>query len=286
MLVRCPITQKPNFQCCGLLVFLLFGLLMALDLNAQIPDKSAGKSFFKSNLINIEAAANETFRYNTTLHNGTSQAKIYELNAQVPDGWSATLKTAGSQVTSVNVEAGSSQEVTVELNARPDSKPSKYSILVTAIAQSDSLKLNLEAVLKGAYGLELTTASGRLSDELTEGSTKEIHLIVRNKATLPLENLELTAQAPQNWDIVFEPSKITLLDPSKTVDVKATLRVPQKTVAGDYVASFTAKNANTDTSATFRMTVKTSILSGWIGIMIILLAIALVFYLIRKYGRR
>lgn len=286
MSVFYPITKKYNVQFRGLLVLFLSGLLTTTHLSAQNPDKSGQKSSFKSSLVNVEATASETFRYNTVLLNGTSEAKIYELKAQLPDGWAVTFRTMGSQVTSVNVEAGKSQEVTVELNARPDSKPSKYNVLVTATAASDSLNLDLQAVLKGAYGIELTTPTGRLSEELTEDSMKEIHLIVRNTATLPLENVELSAQAPSQWEVSFEPSKIDRLDPFKTFEVKAKVKVPDKTIAGDYVTTLTAKNTSATANAAFRMTVKTSVLSGWIGILVILSAIGVVYYLIRKYGRR
>ena len=286
MSVLYPITKKYHVQFYGALVIFLSGLLITTRLSAQIPNKSGEKSSFKSSLVNVEATASETFRYNAVLFNGTSEAKIYELQAQLPDGWSVTFRTMGSQVTSVNVEGGKSQEVTVELNARPDSKPAKYKIPVTAVSAGDRLEISLEAVLKGAYGVELTTPTGRLSDDVTEGSMKEIHLIVRNTATLPLENVELSAQAPSHWDVTFEPAKIDRLDPLKAIDVKATVKVPDKTIAGDYVTTFTAKNANATANAAFRMTVKTSVLSGWIGMLVILLAISLVYYLIRKYGRR
>ncbi|PWJ54720.1 alpha-galactosidase-like protein [Dyadobacter jejuensis] len=286
MTTICPNSKKYNLQFYGLLVFFISGLLTTTHLFAQVPNATGGTSSFKANLMNIEATANETFRYNTVLYNGTSETKIYQLQAQVPDGWSVTYMTMGSPVTSVSVEAKKSQDVTIELKARPDSKPSKYSVLVTATSASDSLTLNLEAALKGAYGIELTTPTGRLSDELTEGSTKEIHLVVRNSATLPLENVELTAQSPSHWDVTFEPSKIDRLDPNKTVDVKAKVKVPDKTIAGDYITTFTAKNTNASANSTFRITVKTSLLSGWIGIIVILLSIGLVYSLIRKYGRR
>jgi len=286
MSVFYPITKKYHVQFCGLLMIFLSGLLSTTTLSAQTPAKSGEKSSFKSSLVNVEAAATETFRYNAVLLNATSEAKIYELQAQLPDGWSVTFRAMGSPVTSVNVEGGKSQEVTVELNARPDSKPSKYNILVTAVSAGDRLELNLEAVLRGSYGIELTTPTGRLSDELTEGSMKEIHFVVKNSATLPLENVELSAQAPSQWDVTFEPSKIDRLDPLKAVDVTAKMKVPEKTIAGDYVTTFTAKNANATANAVFRMTVKTSALSGWIGMLVILLAMGLVYYLIRKYGRR
>ena len=62
--------------------------------------------------------------------------------------------------------------------------------------------------------------------------------------------------------------------------------MPEKTIAGDYVANFTAKNANDQKELSFRILVKTSLLSGWIGIVLTLGAIGLVYCVIRKYGRR
>ncbi|MGN6353632.1 MAG: COG1470 family protein, partial [Parafilimonas sp.] len=113
-----------------------------------------------------------------------------------------------------------------------------------------------------------------------------IHLVVTNTGTIPLKEIDLSAQTPAKWQASFEPSKIAQVEPGKTADVTATLIVPDKTIAGDYVTVFTAKNSNASSDATFRMTVKTSILSGWIGIIVILLAVFLVYRLISKYGRR
>src|SRR5690606_33381250 len=107
-----------------------------------------------------------------------------------------------------------------------------------------------------------------------------------NTGTLPLTDVELSAQNPSRWETTFEPSKIKEIEPGKSVDVTASLKVPDKTIAGDYVTTITAKNSNSTSQLSFRMTVKTSLLSGWIGVLVILAAIGLVYYLIRKYGRR
>lgn len=243
-------------------------------------------SGFTSRLLNIEAASNETFRYNAQLHNGTNQSHLYELKARLPEGWNLAFKVDGMQISSFNLDSNKTQDIAIEINAAPQVKPGKYAIPVTATAGSDTVRLNLEAVVKGSYGLELTTPNGRLSDEVTEGSHKEIHLVVKNTGSLTLDNLELSAQAPSKWDATFVPAKIEHLEAGKTQDVVATLNVPNKTIAGDYVTTFNAKNNSSNATASFRITVETSLLSGWIGLLVILLAIGIVWYLIRKYGRR
>lgn len=264
----------------------LFLSLVNIVQAQQSPPKPTGKSTFTAKLINIEAASNETFRYNSSLFNGASQSRVYDLSATLPDGWLIAFKVDGSQLTSLNLDAGKTQDVSIEINPPSGAKPGKVSIPVKAVSSTDTLLLNLEAVVKGSYGVELTTPDGRLSTEVTSGGHTQIHFVVKNTGTIPLTALELSAQAPTKWDATFEPAKIDQLDPGKTADVTANITVPDKTIAGDYATTFNVKNLNANAQAAFRMVVKTSVLSGWLGILVILIAIGLVYYLIRKYGRR
>jgi len=250
------------------------------------PPARARTSTFTARLINLEATSRETFRYNASLYNGRNHAAIFEFNAQVPAGWNTTFRVDGMQVTSFRLDSSRTQDVSIEIVPSPAVQPGKYNIPVTAIAEGDTVLLALEAVVKGTYTVELTTPDGRLSDEITEGSRKPIHLTIKNTGSLPLDGLELSAQSPPKWDATFEPAKIERLEAGKSVDIIATLHVPDKTIAGDYVTNFSVKNANATGNATFRMTVTTSWLAGWLGVLVILLAVGVIYYLIRKYGRR
>jgi len=284
------LTKSSLTHLCARFRPLLFSLsLVAVQQAAYAQNPTAstnGPSGFTARLVNIEAATNETFRYNTSLHNGSGKPGIFEFKTNLPIGWIISYKVDGSQVTSLNMEPGTTRDVSIEVNATASTAPGKYKIPVKAIANTDTLSLNLEAVVKGSYGITLTTPTGKLSEELTSGSHKEINLEIKNSGTLPLNDIELSSQLPTNWEASFEPAKIKQLEPGKTVTVIAKLKVPDKTIAGDYAATFTATNSNGNSQAAFRMVVTTSLLSGWIGILVILLAISLVYYLIRKYGRR
>ena len=266
------------------IVFSLF--LMAFSVFAAFARQEAGGSTFTVRLMNLEAEAKDPFRFNATLRNGSGETQVYALKASVPDGWNALFRAEGSQVAGLKVEDGNTQDISIELKAAPLSTPGKYEIPVTAISDTDTLKLDLEAVVKGNHQVEVTTPSGRLSDDITEGKSKRIVLTIRNTGTLPLEELELSAQSPSQWNATFEPAQIQRLEAGQSQEISATLSVPDKTIAGDYLTTFTARNDQANADATFRMTVKTSLLSGWIGILVILAALGMVYYLIRKYGRR
>ncbi|MBC9932748.1 hypothetical protein ICL07_20345 [Chitinophaga qingshengii] len=260
-----------------------FCLALALGAHAQ---KGKGKSAFSARLVNIESTAKEPFRYNLSLSNGSGHTELYGLRADAPEGWMVAFRAEGTQVAGLRLDSGRTQDISLEITAAPSVKPGKYNIPVVAISQADTLHADVEAVVKGSYSVELTTPTGRLSDDITEGRSRQVQLTVKNTGTLPLEALELSAQAPASWSAVFEPAKIDHLDAGKEQQVTVTLGVPDKTIAGDYVTNFTVRNNNVNSNAAFRMTVKTSMLAGWIGTLVILLSLGIVYYLIRKYGRR
>jgi uncharacterized membrane protein len=256
------------------------------SLYAQKGNNKPTTSYLTARLMNIEQTAKNPFRYSATLHNGTGQTQTYQLEALLPDGWLIAFKAEGSEVSSLTLDSGKTSNISLEIYASPEVKPAKYEIPVTAFSALDKLSLKLEAVVKGTYAAEISTPTGLLSDEVTEGDDKVLQLTVTNTGTLPLSGLTLSDEAPAKWTVTFDPSKLQRLDPGKTQTVNATVKVPDKTIAGDYATKFTVRNSYTNADTTFRLTVVTSLLSGWIGILIIILALGLVYYLIRKYGRR
>jgi uncharacterized membrane protein len=263
----------------------LFLFLFAICFQPH-PVEAGNGSSLTARLVNIESEAKTPFRYSASLYNGSAKEQVFDLQAGLPSGWNVLFRAEGNQVTALKVDPDKTLEVSIEIVASPLTKPGKYKIPVTAVSATESLNLELEAVVKGNYDLQLTTPTGRLSDEITEGKSKQLVLTVMNTGTLPLDELELTAQTPLKWMATFEPSKIQRLEPGKSQNINVLLSVPDKTIAGDYLTTFTARNSYSNANASFRMTVKTSVLSGWVGLLIIALAIIIVYNLIRKYGRR
>ncbi len=74
--------------------------------------------------------------------------------------------------------------------------------------------------------------------------------------------------------------------PGQTEKVYATIKADKKAIPGDYVTVIDAKTLEANSTISFRISVKTPILMGWLGIFIIIAAFSSVFYLFRKFGRR
>ena len=141
-------------------------------------------------------------------------------------------------------------------------------------------------VVTGSYEMELTTPRGLLSSDITAGETKRIDLVVKNTGSAELKDIELSASKPVDWEVTFEPAKLMKLGAGQTTNVVATVKASKKALPGDYVTKMTVKTPEVNATTDFRISVKTPMIWGWVGVLIIVLVFGGVYYLFRKYGRR
>ncbi|MCK9905446.1 NEW3 domain-containing protein, partial [Frankia sp. Cpl3] len=177
-------------------------------------------------------------------------------------------------------------DISVEVHPPEKVKAGTYKIPIKAATHSTSAEMQLEAVITGSYGIELSTPSGLLSTDVTAGDKKTLVLKVTNTGTADLHEISLSANPPVNWEVTFEPKQINKLAAGQSMEVTATIHADSKAIAGDYVVGMTASSPEDSSEAQFRVAVKTSLLWGWLGVLIIAAVIAAVYYLFRQYGRR
>ncbi|GJM76792.1 hypothetical protein HMSSN036_90080 [Paenibacillus macerans] len=134
--------------------------------------------------------------------------------------------------------------------------------------------------------MKFTTSNEVLSTDVRAGSERKLTFVVQNTGSADLQDLSFSSSAPTDWEVSFEPSAINAIAPGESKQVQATIKSSEKALAGDYVVSLTASSANKSANADLRVTVKSSVLWGWVGVLIILAVCAGIYYLFRKYGRR
>ena len=251
-----------------------------------VAQKGTYQTEFTTDQPNMQGNSKSTFTFNATLKNQTADQQLYALMANAPRGWSVVFKPNYKQATSAQVETNSSQNVSIEIVPPANVEAGNYKIPVRAATGTTSADLELEVVVTGSYEMELSTPRGLLSTEITAGDVKRIELVVRNTGSSLLKDIQLSANKPVDWEVSFEPSKIDMLKAGETANVVATMKASKKALPGDYVATMTAKTPEVNTDAQFRIAVKTPMIWGWVGVLIIIVAIGAVCYLFRKYGRR
>jgi len=258
----------------------------SLPLTIVVSAQGTYKTEFTTDQANMEGQASATFNYNANLRNRTAEQQLYALTANVPAGWNVSFRANGKQVTSVEVAPNATTSVSIEVKPPASVETGKFKIPVRAFTSSTSADLDFEAVITGSYTMELTTPTGLLSTSITAGSTKKIELEVKNTGSSELKNIEFSSSKPADWDVTFEPKKVDQLIAGSSTTVVATVKASRKAIPGDYVVKMTSRTPEVSSTADFRLAVKTSMLWGWLGILVIAAVIGGVYYLFRKYGRR
>ena len=257
-----------------------------LPVVVNVSEQGTFKTEFTTDQANMEGHSKSTFTYKAKLKNQTAEKQLYSLRSETPQGWTVIFKPDYKQATSVEIEPNASKDISIEIKAPEFIETGTYKIPVTASTNSTSASLDLEVVITGTYEIELTTPKGLLNTSIKAGADKRIELLIKNTGTAELNNIKLTVSKPMNWDVVFEPETIDKLVVGSSTKVFSTIKADKKAIAGDYAATITASTPEVSSKASFRISVKTPLLWGWIGILIILAALGSVFYLFRKYGRR
>ena len=257
-----------------------------LPLVVNVSEKGTYRTEFTTKQANMEGHADSRFTFNVELKNLTAEKQLYSLRTDVSRGWDVIFKPNYKQATSVEIEPNGTANFNIDIEPPENIKAGTYKIPVSAVTSTTSASLELEVVITGTYDMELTTPTGLLSTSVTAGDEKTLELIIKNTGSAELKDIELSSSTPVDWEVIFDPKKIDILQAGEYTSVMATVKVTKKAIAGDYVTNMNAKTPEVSAKVAFRISVKTPMLWGWVGIFIIIAALGIVYYLFRKYGRR
>lgn len=264
------------------------GLTDVLEIEVNVSEEEGGESNFSSEYPEQQGASGSSFSFETTIVNNRGTNQTYSLAAEVADGWQVTFTPSGesTNVTSIAVDAGSSQGMTVKVTPPTTVEKGDYSIPCTAISANDTLKTELSVEITGTYSVSLSTTDGRLSCDAYANKKTSVTLSVTNNGNVDLTNLNLTSSAPTDWEVEFSESTIDTLEAGATKEVTATIKPTDDAITGDYVTSISISNSETSSSAEFRVSVKTSTTWGFAAIAIIVVLVCGLGVIFKKYGRR
>lgn len=185
----------------------------------------------------------------------------------------------------MDVDGQGTQGLTVTVTPTDSVEAGEYEIPISAISANETLSATLKVTITGTYDLNVTTQSGVLSFDANANKKTAVTLSVVNNGNIALNNINLTAQAPTDWDVEFSESSIDTLEAGQTKSVVAYVTPSKSAISGDYVMTINAKSTDTSDAAQFRVTVKTQTVWGFAGIAVIVLILAGLYTVFKKYGR-
>lgn len=258
----------------------------ALAIDVTVTADAAGSVTLETDFPELRGSTDASFKFNLTLRNDTPDDLTFGLAATGPAGWTVDAKvTSQAQAASAIVEAGSTQAIEVNAQAPDDAEAGTYPITVEATSGDQTAQAELSIEITGSYQLSITTPDGRLSANATAGGRTDLSVIVQNDGSAEVPDVSLSATAPTGWTIEFEPATVTV-PAGGEVQATAHLTPSGNAIAGDYVVNFRASSDLADADTDMRITIETSLLWGVVGVGLIALVLAGLWYTFRRYGRR
>ncbi len=238
----------------------------------------------------LSASPGQTLKFTVDLKNETKKALTTSLVAQAPLGWSVRFKPQfGDQViSSIQLKEDGSETLSVEIDPSARAEPKEYPISVSARAGALEASTNINVTLKGLADLRMVTRDQTLNTTLSAGTKTTVDIFVGNAGSAPVRNLNIIAsRKPEKWTVEFKPEKIDVINPGDVREIKAEILAPARTIAGDYLLTFTPNTAEGSPKAVdFRVTVSTPTIWGWVGfgvVALVVLGLIIVFF---RLGRR
>jgi uncharacterized membrane protein len=263
------------------------GVSSSVALTVNINMEDVGGSKLTTEYAEQKGASGSSFTFNTTVQNNSSNKQSFSFSSKAPDGWKVSFKPSGqaSEVSSVDVNAHASQAVTVSVTPPQDVEAGDYTVPVTATSGNETLDTQLKVTITGKYELKLKTPNEVLSFNATASKKTAVTVDAVNSGNIALQNINLSAEAPSGWTVEFSESTIDTLEAGATKEVTMYVTPSKDALSGDYEFNVTAKSSDATDKEAFRTTVKTQTGWGAFAVILILLIIAGVAHVFRKYGR-
>ena len=261
---------------------------VSLPITLTVSEVEGGTTELTAEYASLRGPATATYMFSLTLSNNTLEERTYNLSASGPEGWGLSLTPSGAtqETPTVSVDSQASQKLNFKVTPRSNVEMGVYNVSVTASGGGVTITVPLQIEITGTYTLSLTTPDGNLNADVKAGDTTRVQFVLTNSGTGPLQDVKLSASAPANWEITFEPRTVDVIAANSTQPVTAVFTPAENAIAGDYVVTLRASADQASADSDIRVTVKTSTLWGVIGVLIAVAAIAILGFVFRRYGHR
>lgn len=258
-----------------------------LSLDLTVASGAGGAFALTPDFDRVRGGPETAFRFDLALQNNSTRKVTFDLGAEAPPGWTVDARPAAQQqAAGASVDAGGKGMIQVTANAPPDATEGEYPIRVSATGGGQTLRADLTVAVTGTPKLRLTTTSERLNVRGRAGRTTTVALVARNEGSAPLRPTTISATPPSGWEVTFEPKSVPPVAPGQRAVVTARIRPKGDAVAGDYSIPVSASGQGANENLELRFAVQTSLAGGFVGVALVVAALAGLAWVFRRYGRR
>ncbi|MDR3204567.1 MAG: hypothetical protein LBV23_07460 [Deltaproteobacteria bacterium] len=237
----------------------------------------------------ISGASDGRFSFSLDLRNDGPEDALVNLTCEPPPQWEASFKPGyeDKQISSIHVPKNQSRSVTLDLTPAQDAQPGPYTIKVKAEQPLGSAEAALIVNLRGTFKIRAISANDLLSTQTEVGRPVTVSLFILNEGSAPQKEITFLAVKPDNWKVEFKPEKILNLAPAaRPAQVEMTITPAPNSLVGDYGLGLSVQGEKSQNNLDFRVSVKSSAAWTWLGAALIVIVVALMSFIFRRFGRR
>lgn len=260
-----------------------------LPMTVRVDKAAAAGVKLTPNLPALRGTPKSTFTYKVKVENDGSEDALYNLAAQVPDGFQTRFKQGygSEEITGLPVKAGETTDLTFEVVPPRSVDAGRYPVALQVSDGDSKAATQLSLEVTGQPAISLVGPQDRLSGKAVAGKDASYNFTILNTGSAPVGDIGFSASPPQGWKVTFAPDKIPSLAPDAKQEVNVTFRPSERAIAGDYMVALNANaGGGTSDKAEFRVTVETATAWGMAGLGIIAAAVVILGMAVMRYGRR
>lgn len=245
----------------------------------------------------LRGPSTSQFEFEIVIDNDTGADTSFDLAGDAVDpaglpllGWEVAFSPSfGAErlISSISVNDGLTERVDVRVTPPRNAPPGDYFV---PVGVSDDAGFEaatlLQITIRGRGEVIASTDTGRLNVEATAGETTSAKMRLTNFGTADLADITLLADAPQGWEVTFDPSTSPPLPVNNQIDIPVSILPAADAIPGDYLITLRANHPDTSDSVDLRVTVAQSTIWGWLGIVLVVLVIGGLGALFWRLGRR
>lgn len=236
--------------------------------------------------VDVYAGSNARFKLKAT-NTGSSDELLNLLIEGLPQGLRGWFEDSSKQeITKVYVPAGESREFYAVISVPKGAKLGSQNFVVNVSNSDLGRRVNLTLNILGFY--DITIANQNFYTSLNVGGKSMYSLVVRNAGSQDVTNLKvISGSVPDGFTVTVEPSFFYSLSVDKEATFTITVQTQSDVNAGNYYIDFTVFSDQTQAKQ-FTLRVEVLQETSWLiyASVLLLLAIASLFFIYRKFGRR
>ncbi|HUP14437.1 MAG TPA: NEW3 domain-containing protein [Acidimicrobiia bacterium] len=263
------------------------GSSVTLAIEVVVQGGAGGTVTMTPEYSGVRGPSSETFTFPVDLRNDSPAEVQLELSAEGPIGWIVEARPQSqTQASAITIDPGATTRITVTANPSTTAVAGLYDLRVVARGGGVDAEVPLQVQITGSFDMQISTADQRLNADVTAGQATQFPVIVFNTGTADLVQVSLDSIPPSGWEVTWDTELIPTIAAGDFATVNATITPSTEAIAGDYQITFRASSDDANASMEVRTTVSPSAFGGLVGIGLILLTLAALAWVFRRFGRR